>query len=127
MGVAYQGTGGKYVQYQCRVYHEDSLRHVCLSLTGKPVDRAVARRVVETINRENIDRALEIARQAEKCHHEDEREWRLKIEAAEYEAQRAFRQYDAVEPENRLVARTLEKAWEEKLEELVRLKAWGIG
>ncbi len=121
-GPCVPGHGGKYVHYQCRVYHEDSLRHVCLSLTGKPVERAVARRVVEVLNRENIDRALEIVRQAEKCHHEDEREWRLKIEAAEYEAQRAFRHYDAVEPENRLVARSLGKAWEEKLEEVGRLK-----
>ena len=32
-----------------------------------------------------------------------------------YEAERARRQYDAVEPENRLVARSLERAWEEKL------------
>jgi DNA invertase Pin-like site-specific DNA recombinase len=122
MGVAYQGTGGKYLHYQCRVHHENSLRHVCLSVTGKPVDRAVAARVVEAINRENIAKALEIAREVEKHHEEDEREWKLKIESSEYEAQRAFRQYNGVEPENRLVARTLERAWEEKLEEVERVK-----
>ena len=44
-----------------------------------------------------------------------ERQWSLKRERARYEAERARRQYDAVEPENRLVARALERAWEEAL------------
>jgi hypothetical protein len=42
-------------------------------------------------------------------------QWQLRVERARYEAERARRQFDAVEPENRLVARTLERAWEEKL------------
>ena len=44
-----------------------------------------------------------------------ERQWALRRERARYDAERARRQYDAVEPENRLVARTLELLWEEKL------------
>ena len=44
-----------------------------------------------------------------------ERQWTLKRERARFEAERARRQYDAVEPENRLVARSLERVWEEKL------------
>jgi hypothetical protein len=44
-----------------------------------------------------------------------ERQWSLKRERARYEAERARRQYDAVEPENRLVARSLERVWEERL------------
>jgi hypothetical protein len=44
-----------------------------------------------------------------------ERQWALKRERARYEAERARRQYVAVEPENRLVARSLECAWEDKL------------
>ena len=44
-----------------------------------------------------------------------EHQWALRVERARYEAERARRQYDAVEPENRLVARSLERAWEEKL------------
>jgi FtsZ-binding cell division protein ZapB len=42
-------------------------------------------------------------------------QWALKRERARYEAERARRQYDTVEPENRLVARSLERVWEEKL------------
>jgi excisionase family DNA binding protein len=52
-----------------------------------------------------------------------ERSWRLQIEKAEYEAQRAERQYLAVEPENRTVARELERRWNERLEELEARRA----
>jgi hypothetical protein len=44
-----------------------------------------------------------------------ERQWSLKRERARYDAERARRQYDAVEPENRMVARSLERVWEERL------------
>ncbi|TIN32119.1 MAG: recombinase family protein, partial [Mesorhizobium sp.] len=44
-----------------------------------------------------------------------EKQWALRRERSRYDAERARRQYDAVEPENRLVARTLEKPWEDKL------------
>jgi len=44
-----------------------------------------------------------------------EHQWQLRLERARYEAQRAQRQYDAVEPDHRLVARTLESQWEAKL------------
>jgi DNA invertase Pin-like site-specific DNA recombinase len=122
MGVSYGGDGAKYMYYQCVVNHEDGLHHLCFSVTGRPVDKAVAHRVVEVLNRENIERALEIGREVEKNHGEEEKGWKLRIEAAEYEARRSFRQYNAVEPENRLVARTLERAWNEKLQEFERLK-----
>jgi hypothetical protein len=49
--------------------------------------------------------------------------WQQRLERARYEAERARRQYDAVEPENRLVVRTLERAWETALSELARLEA----
>ncbi|MBK7583353.1 MAG: recombinase zinc beta ribbon domain-containing protein [Myxococcales bacterium] len=52
-----------------------------------------------------------------------ERSWHLQIEKAEYEAQRAERQYLAVEPENRTVARELERRWNERLVELEALRA----
>jgi hypothetical protein len=48
--------------------------------------------------------------------------WRQQVERAQYEAQRAQRQYQVVEPENRLVARTLEARWEETLQEVRRLE-----
>jgi len=46
------------------------------------------------------------------------RQWRLEVERARYEAERAERRYRAVEPENRLVARGLETEWENRLRDL---------
>jgi hypothetical protein len=63
------------------------------------------------------------------CAHEARRQgealrlyWAHQVEKAQYEAQRAQRQYMAVEPENRIVARTLEQRWNEQLEALERVK-----
>jgi uncharacterized protein YndB with AHSA1/START domain/predicted DNA-binding transcriptional regulator AlpA len=51
------------------------------------------------------------------------KQWRLGVERATYEAQRAERRYRAVDPDNRLVARGLEREWEERLTELESAKA----
>ena len=51
------------------------------------------------------------------------RQWQHRVERVRYEAERARRQYDAVEPENRLVVRTLERQWEQALAEQSRLEA----
>ena len=51
-----------------------------------------------------------------------ERQWALKRERAAFETERARRQYDTVEPENRLVARSLESIWEEKLRSAERIE-----
>src|SRR5439155_14941379 len=60
-------------------------------------------------------RSLRSIDQLEEESQQLERQWALRRERARYEAERARRQYDAVEPENRLVARSLERAWEDKL------------
>jgi DNA invertase Pin-like site-specific DNA recombinase len=52
-----------------------------------------------------------------------ERSWQLRIEKAAYEAQRAERQYMAVEPENRTIARELERRWNAQLEEVEAIRA----
>lgn len=70
----------------------------------------------------NLELALEVLTQFEQDAAERDRQWQLQLERARYEAQRAERQYDAVEPENRLVARTLERRWNEKLQQLQELE-----
>ena len=70
--------------------------------------------------------ALAAAGQLEQESRQLERQWALRVERARYEAERARRQYDAVEPENRLVARSLERAWEETLRLLVDRNASGV-
>ncbi|MET4391807.1 hypothetical protein ABIB73_007599 [Bradyrhizobium sp. F1.4.3] len=64
---------------------------------------------------DQIEIALAAAGKLEQESRQLERQWAFRVERAPYEVERARRQYDAVEPENRLVARSLERAWEEKL------------
>jgi len=51
-----------------------------------------------------------------------EEQWKLRLEQAEYEARRAERRYKAVDPDNRVVARTLENEWEARLQDLAEIR-----
>jgi predicted DNA-binding transcriptional regulator AlpA len=77
--------------------------------------------VVETFLAAIAPAGLEAALEAEKTSQSEQqtalKQWRLQVEHARYEAQRAERRYREVEPENRLVARTLEAEWEKRLGE----------
>jgi hypothetical protein len=70
-----------------------------------------------------LEVSLRMAEDLEAEHADAQRLWLQRLERARYEAERAFRQYDAVEPENRLVARTLEQRWEQALAAEAALKA----
>ncbi len=95
----------------------------CLRVGGVQIDQAVCRAFLDTVAPAGIEAALV----AEKTFEADQQavlnQWRLKVERARYEAQRAQRRYRAVEPENRLVARTLEADWELRLGELSAAEA----
>src|SRR4051812_17441689 len=87
----------------------------CQSLNARSLDEEVVRLTFEAL----MPPALEVSLQvADDLHHQRDAAktlWKQRLERATYEAERAARQYHAVEPENRLVARGLEAAWEEKL------------
>ena len=79
------------------------------------VDAAVERLLLEALTPDRLALAIAALGELENEARVLERQWSLKRERARYEAERARRQYDAVEPENRLVARSLERVWEDKL------------
>ncbi|MEW9612852.1 hypothetical protein AB3G45_03160 [Shinella sp. S4-D37] len=80
-----------------------------------PVDARIDRILLEALTPDRIAIAIAALGEIEEETRQLERQWALRRERARYEAERARRQYDAVEPENRLVARSLERGWEEKL------------
>jgi DNA invertase Pin-like site-specific DNA recombinase len=88
---------------------------LCQHLPGPALDRFVARHVLLALEPAALELALAAAAQVEQERADLDRLWRQRLERAGYEAERAARQYRLVEPENRLVARHLERAWEEKL------------
>ena len=79
------------------------------------LDTQVEQRFLEALRPDQVALALAALAQLEQEEQAERKQWELRLERARYEAKRAERQYQAVEPENRLVARSLERQWEEKL------------
>ena len=111
-------NGASHAYYFCRREFPESGRGTCLSLPAAPVDRAVARLVVETVNRERIGLALaaqdEIAAAAALAARARQRQ----LEGLRYEAEQARRRFFRADPDNRLVAAPLEAEWNARLEAL---------
>src|SRR6266700_3728188 len=109
--------GGKanHLRYTCMRETIDDGVPGCLSLTGAFLERFVAEQVMQVRQPASLElsMAAEQALRAERA--QLEAHWHQRLERAHYHAQRAARQYEAVEPENRLVARELERQWEEAL------------
>jgi DNA invertase Pin-like site-specific DNA recombinase len=123
MSPRYHGTGGCRAAYECtQARKQDGSMGVCWSVAGAAIDTAVAAHVLEAFTSEQLDISLAVLSELENQAFETDKTWLLRLERARYEADRAFRQYDATEPENRLVARTLERRWNEKLQQLAELE-----
>jgi hypothetical protein len=87
----------------------------CQGLAARPVDDEVVRLALRALAPAALEVSLQVAADWTKEREEVEAQWHYRLQRADYEADRARRQYDAVEPENRLVCRTLEAAWEQKM------------
>ena len=87
------------------------------------IDQAVTEAFLRALTPAALEATEQAARQLEADHDAALSQWRLAVERARYEAQRAERQYRAVEPENRLVARGLESEWEKRLRDLAAAEA----
>jgi len=113
MGVSYSGAGTAH--YRCRSRLDENHTPGCRSVSAALVDPIVERRLLELVTPDQI--AVAVAA-AEELHHRETRALRafeLRVERARYEAARAERAFNLCEPENRLVARSLEQRWEAKL------------
>lgn len=123
MAVRYQGTGGRHPIYTCqRRRLHDGQGGICWSVPARPLDAAVEAHVLAAVTPANLELALEVLTHCEQEAAARDHQWQLQLERAHYEAQRAERQYDAVDPDQRLVARTLERRWNEKLQQLQELE-----
>jgi len=95
----------------------------CMRVGGARIDAAVATAFLEAVAPAGIQAALQAEEMLEAEHDSAVAQWRLQVEQARYQAQSAERRYRSVEPENRLVARTLEADWEKRLDELAAAEA----
>jgi DNA invertase Pin-like site-specific DNA recombinase len=94
----------------------------CQSLSGRRLDAFVAEQVLAALQPAALELHLAAAEDLEKQRQQLHQNWQQQLERACYETERAARQYGAVEPENRLVARELERRWEAALHEQTRLE-----
>ena len=121
MATRYQGKSSQ-PRYVCdtgrAVYGHDR----CQSVAARVIDEEVVRLALLALAPASLDVSLEVAADIERHRAQLETHWKSRLERAKYDADRARRQYDAVEPENRLVVRTLEHAWEEQLRSLQQLE-----
>ncbi len=108
--------------YVCMTRRQRYGEPICQSLTIEHVDRAVSEAFLSVIRPAEVEATLALAAELERDQALVERQWQLRLERARYEAERARRQYDQVEPENRLVARELETRWNERLRALAELE-----
>src|SRR5712672_2209098 len=110
--------------YHCagkRIENERGL--YCLNVGAIQIDDAVVRAVLTARAPLGIEAAIAAAERIEADHDGALAQWRLAVERASYEAQRAERRYRAIDPDNRLVARGLEAEWENCLRELDKAMA----
>ena len=105
----------KYSRYVCDHDKAHYAAPVCSGLAGARLDEAIVDLALAALKPAALELSLHVAEDLEAERHKADELWQKRLQRARYEADRAERQYHEVEPENRLVARTLETAWEQKM------------
>ena len=135
--VSYNGTKGDIGRYHCDATRSNPAAAPCISFGALRVDQAVGAEIVRMLQPLVVDAAVRAITDCEHQAGEKQRQLELALEQARYETARARRQYDAVDPDNRLVAGELERRWnaalaavdvlEKELETLVRQRPAAVG
>ena len=108
--------GQRYLRYCCVRGYLDVGEPKCISLGGVPVDRALSREVLRVVQPAAIATAIEASQHVDQQRDAAVQALEHDLEAAQYAARRAQKQFDAADPENRLVADELERRWNEALQ-----------
>ena len=108
--------------YHCRREQITYDMPQCQSFPQRYLDEAVQALFFEAIQPARLEAVLTALVDLERERQTLERQWQLTLERAQYGARLAQRQYDAVDPENRLVARELETRWNAALADVVTLE-----
>ena len=106
--------------YYCAQLHNRLALPCCQSFRGDHVDAAVARAFLEAMHPAQLEVSMAALDQLTERARRIDRQWQLARERVRYEADLAERRFKAVDPENRLVARSLERDWNGKMTEVER-------
>lgn len=120
--IRYWGKSGSSACYFCQGDYESGGSY-CLGFGSSGVDRRVAEEVLRVLSPLGLEASLEAIGQIESVQQTRRELLAKQLAQVEYEAKRAFEQYDQVDARNRLVATELEARWNEKLREVEAVKA----
>ena len=120
---AHYNNNGRTARYACSYMKSSYAEPFCQSLKAAPLDALMTRLVLQALEPAALEASLALAADLEAERAALDRHWQQRLERARYDVERARRQYAAVEPENRLVARTLERTWEGALAEQTHMEA----
>ena len=110
-------SADKKPSYICNEFWREALEEPCGRIATAPVDQLVVSEVLRALEPAALELSLRTIENVEQERQRLHDQWRQKLERARQDVGRAERQYHAVEPENRLVARTLEARWEDALKQ----------
>jgi DNA invertase Pin-like site-specific DNA recombinase len=121
--VRYTGAGSANVlRYVCHRGFDGCGDRRCITFGGQGVDDAVVKEVLRVIQPGAVEAALLAGQEAAQRNDQGFKALELELRSLQYEADRAQRQYDATEPENRLVAAELERRWNVAMERVDHLQ-----
>ena len=108
--------------YYCVGQNRELVCRLCQSIRGDGIDATAVGALLKAMQPAELAVSLASLEQIEERARQIDQQWQLRIERAQYESDLARRRFYHVDPENRLVARSLEREWNEKLEEVQRLE-----
>jgi len=117
------GRGGQVVRYRCFNRQSETGVVLCLGFGARRLEQAVEALLLEALAPVGVEAMIEAARAHEEASEERRRHERQRVKRARYEVDLACRQYETVDPANRLVASELERRWEAALRELATTEA----
>ena len=121
--VNYSGNTGRVPRYVCTGSRRERGSASCLSAGALRLDEAVAAEVLAAIQPVGIEAAFQTEEQLTQHNDQKRTSLTLALERSQFEARRAQRQYDAVDPDHRLVANELERRWNQALEAVAKLQS----
>lgn len=122
LSVAYGGKGGRVPRYACNGGRTTRGNSKCQTLGGAKVDQVIATALLEAIEPAGLQAAIDAANNLQNEKQEKRNSLEFSLEKARYEVQRCRRQYDKVDPDNRLVAGELETRWNAAMQRTVELE-----
>lgn len=113
----------KHPLYVCVGERNSKKEKRCLTVAVPPLDETITNLLLQAFQPAQLQISIEALQQIKSQAGEHDRHWQLRLDRAQYDADLAYRQFNHVDPSNRLVANKLERMWNERLIEVEQVKS----